>query len=289
MKNSNRFSYYLLIALMAILSGCQKESGEQPMAEVETENSAETVLVPDEKDMSISSASRGYINCNTYYGPRVCMGKGFARSWINIRKSDKMPLAIGIEISGKALYKLPSDAHNFAANTFALSLHPKAKQLTPFDHIILNWEPEGHEPNGIYNIPHFDMHFYKISLAEQLAITGIPTAAPPAGYLPASYVIEGATVPQMGTHWLDPSSPELPPTFALFTHTFIYGSTSGKVNFLEPMITRDFLLAGTYVKKAFPQPTLFSPTGTNYPTIYRIWKNSGNGSHYIALTNFIMR
>ena len=178
---------------------------------------------------------------------------------------------------------------NFPANTFILMLHHKAKETTPFDHITINWEPTGHEPNGIYNVPHFDMHFYKISVAAQMAITGIPGAPPPAGYLPASYVIPAATVPQMGSHWLDPSSPELPPTFAPFTHTFIYGSDNGKVIFLEPMITRAFLLGGTTVIKAIPQPIHFAPANTSYPQKYKIWKTWGDGRNYVALTDFVWR
>lgn len=61
------------------------------------------------------------------------------------------------------------------------------------------------------------MHFYKITIAQQLAIS--PAQA--AGYLPAEYVIQGASIPQMGTHWLNPASPELPPSSMPFTHTFI--------------------------------------------------------------------
>lgn len=119
-----------------------------------------------------------------------------------------------------------------------------------------------------------------------MAITGAPTPFPPAGYLPASYVIEGGTVPQMGTHWLDPSSPELPPVSKPFTHTFIYGSNNGQVHFLEPMITRAFLLCGGDVCKPFPQPIHFSPAHTYYPTVYKIWEGHENRKHYVALTDF---
>src|SRR5665811_944956 len=100
---------------------------------------------------------------------------------------------------------------------------------------------------------------------------------------PTSYIIEGATVPQMGTHWLDPfHSPEL--HGAPFTYTMIYGSNNGNVIFLEPMITRSFLVSGNSADIMFPQPSNFSPSATNYPTWYRIWKNSDNGSSYVALT-----
>jgi hypothetical protein len=217
------------------------------------------------------------------------MGNGHLRSWINISKEDRQPLAIGFEMTDGSLQNLPTDPLNFAASTFVLPLHPHALASTPFDHITINWEVNGHEPDGIYTVPHFDMHFYKISLADQLAITGIPGPPPAPGYLPASYVIQGATVPQMGTHWLDPASPELPPTLAPFTYTFIYGSNNGIVIFYEPMITRAFLSGGTMVAKAIPQPMHFSPANTSYPNEYRIWKNISNNRHYVALTELEKR
>lgn len=290
MKKMISFSYYLALVIAITVSACQKQKQEPMVTTVDNFSSAEKIIIP-ETDLS-SSNSNGQSNnqdYNTFYGPTVQMGNGHLRSWINIRRSDDKPLAIGIEMTDNSLQGLPTDPSNFAASTFVLTLHQKARAITPFDHITINWEPVGHEPPHIYDVPHFDMHFYKISVADQSAITGVPGPAPAAGYLPASYVIRGATVPQMGTHWLNPASPELPPTLAPFTHTFIYGSNNGHVHFLEPMITRAFLMGGTSVNRAYPQPIHFSPAGTNYPSHYRIWKDDHNSRHYIALTDFLAR
>ena len=290
MKRLFQFRYLLTLFLAsATMIACQKE--KQSPSTDETSLTGENVIVPSASSGNPAGINgrENLIDCNTFYGPEVKMGKGHARSWINISRRDSKPVAIGIELSDKALSNLPTDAVNFAANTFVLKLHQKALASTPFNHITINWEPEGHEPPGIYDVPHFDMHFYKISLADQMSIGPVPGPSPAPGYLPASYVIQGATVPDMGTHWLDPSSPELPPTFTLFTHTFIYGSNNGGVIFLEPMITKAFLLTGTTVNKTFPQPMLFSPSATNYPTKYKIWKNWDNGRHYVALTDFVAR
>lgn len=294
MKKVIQLQYFLLVFLLAAtMTACQKETPDQLLPVEAILSESENVIVPGETaNNSTDLALRGdgtKIECNTYYGPEVKMGRGHLRSWFNLQKGKTKPTAIGIEFTPNSFYCLPTDPENFAANTFVLKLHQKAKESTPFDHITVNWEPNGHEPPGIYNVPHFDLHFYKISIASQLAITPVPGAAPPAGYLPASYVIQGATVPQMGTHWLNPASPELPPTLLPFTHTFIYGSNNGKVIFLEPMITRAFLLAGVSVSKPFPQPIHFSPSGTNYPSVYKIWQDSGNGRHYVALTDFVWR
>jgi len=74
-----------------------------------------------------------------------------------------------------------------------------------------------------------------------------------------------------------------------FTHTFIYGSYDGKVNFLEPMATLSFLSGGTTVHKAIRQPQLFDPMNRYYPTRYNIWKNEDNNRHYIAMDQMVWR
>jgi hypothetical protein len=288
MKKVNHLHFFLLLFAGMFITACQKQSHEQVLSNQELLSVSERVAIPEMGTIS-SMSNRSNTDYNTFYGPTVQMGDGHVRSWINITRDGNIPLAIGIEFTDDAFQNLPDHPANPADNFFALKVHQKAMAVTPFDHIGINWELAGHPPPGIYTVPHFDMHFYKISLADQLAITGVPGPAPAAGYLPASYVIRGATVPQMGTHWLDPSSPELSPAHTPFTHTFIYGSNNGHVHFLEPMITRAFLLSGTSVDIAFPQPMHFSPNHTYYPTHYRIWMNSENNRHYVALTNFVWR
>lgn len=274
-----------IIVLAFLFFSCKKTRDDNFSKNNELLSETEKVIIPEMQTSFVAGRLNGQgDDYNTFYGPVVQMGDGHMRSWVNISRKGGEPLAIGIEITNKAFDHLPTDVTNFAASTFLLKLHQKAQAVTPFDHITINWEPEGHEPPGIYDVPHFDMHFYKISLADQMAITGVPGAAPDPGYLPASYVIEAATVPQMGTHWIDPSSAEL--NGAPFTHTFIYGSNNGHVHFLEPMITKEYLLSGSMVSRAFPQPLYFSPLNTYYPSTYKIWKNSDNNRHYVALTDF---
>ena len=289
MQKVNRLHYLLMLFLIIVLASCQKENQKQTLQNEETLSVSEKVILPEMENSSALVSRESDRDYETFHGPTVQMGNGHVRSWINISEEDDKPLAIGIEFTANSFQGLTDDPLNFAASTFFLKLHQKAKAITPFEHITINWEPKGHEPAHIYDVPHFDMHFYKITIPEQLAITGVPTTLPPPGYLPTSYVIQGATVPQMGTHWLDPSSPELPPTFAPFTHTLIYGSNNGHVIFIEPMITRAFLLSGAPYSKSYPQPIHFSPSGRYYPTKYKIWKNTANGRSYVALTDFVWR
>ncbi len=99
-------------------------------------------------------------NPDTYYGQQVTMGNGTARSYF-IAAKDGTPMALGAEITDNAFTNLPADPLNFAASTFQLSIDQRAKDLTPYDRLEMEWNVNGHEPPGIYNLPHFDFHFYQ--------------------------------------------------------------------------------------------------------------------------------
>ena len=223
---------------------------------------------------------------NTFYGPAVQFGQGHVRSWVNISHDDK-PLAIGIEFTDGVLQQEHGHEGEEHGHAVLLPLHQKAQALTPFDHLTMGFMAAGHPPPGIYSVPHFDFHFYKMSLDERMAIPTYPQAIaafnnnPPAAFLPPAYVKAPAGEAQMGAHWMDVLSPEF--NGQSFTHTFVYGSYDGKVNFLEPMATLAFLNAGTTVHKAIRQPQLFAPINTYYPTRYTIWKDERNSRHYVAL------
>ena len=287
----------LMLALIAIFSSCSKQ--EIKPKPVQNESFAlvdnATIIMPD-ANVAIagreSAQSNSAMKYNTFYGPQVQMGNGHARSWININH-DGTPLAIGVEMTDGALQNLPQDPGDFAASTFVLTLHQKAKGITPFDHIVLNWNVHGHEPQHVYDIPHFDFHFYKISLADQLAIPPYEVAPagfdnePPAGYLPPLYLHTAGGVPQMGAHWVDLLADEL--NGLPFIHTFIYGSYNGHVTFEEPMITLGTLQSGNIIHKEIRQPGHFDPANTSYPARYNIWQDNSNNRHYVSLDNMILR
>lgn len=285
----------LLFLINSIFSSCKK-SFDDPVSKLDEkfpENDASLVVMPGSGSFSSSVNSRNEEKYNTFYGSQVQMGNGHVRSWINITHSGR-PLAIGLEMTGGALTNLPQDPNDHAGATYQLTLHQKAQAVTPFDHIMLNWNVQGHEPPPIYGLPHFDMHFYKVGMEEVMNMTDPVkfNILPPPGYIPAAYLFVGG-VPMMGAHWIDLMSPEIlppaDPNYAAFTHTMIYGSYDGEVIFVEPMITRAFLQSGVTVQKWYRQPQYFDPTNTYYPQRYNIWKNEKNGRHYVALDEMIMR
>lgn len=235
-------------------------------------------------------------NGGIYKGPVQPFQHGKAWTWIQFDKNDT-PLRIAIAIDADAMSSLdPGGEHNGGhthANGVSLAFHPKAA-LTPFKHALLDWNPNGHEPAGIFDLPHFDFHYYMTSETERQAIPPFMVDStgfldfPAPGYMPSTmpnlYVPTPGGVPQMGTHWVDVSSPEL--NGGTFNQTFLYGSYNGKVTFYEPMITKLFLDENPSFQRGIPLPNRFKEAGW-YPTQMRIEKS--NGVTHIILEGFVYR
>lgn len=235
------------------------------------------------------------------YGESIPLGEGTMRTYV-VHGPDG-PTELGVALSEAAVDGLPPDGAEGGVtmpdghSTFPMPLGLPADNPTPFVHVMVDWNPAGHEPPGVYNLPHFDFHFYTVGPEFVMAID--PTDpefmakaenAPPASQIPAGYVIpEGLLpVPFMGTHWVDPNSPELrvenPETF---THTFIYGSWDGALTFAEPMITVDFLRSREPVSQPVAVAEAYDPAGY-YPTSYSIGFDEQSGEYRVALAGLEM-
>ncbi len=213
------------------------------------------------------------------------LGSGTVRSYIELDQEDQ-PKEVGIILTESALADLPDQA-----TEIVLSL-PDQAETTAISHIGLDWSAQGHDPSPIYGSPHFDIHAYTLTPEEREAITAtgsdletaykMPTSdLTPTGYVPAPDSAE----PRMGTHWVNPTSEELQGTPHGFTHTLIYGFYNGKMAFLEPMVTLDFLKSQQAFEGDFSVPQNYSKAGA-YPTAYRITYNEATKEHTVALTNF---
>ena len=224
-----------------------------------------------------------------FRGAEVTMGNGKANSFFKINGTG-IPLEIGFEMTMEALTGLTQDPMG-PNRAFVLPLDQKALDLTPFDHLVINWGPQGHPPIGVFNLPHFDFHLYTITLAEQMAIPPYSTATaakidllPPAGFMPVSYNPDAGGIPAMGKHWSNSATITSP-----FTHTLIYGSYDGQVNFVEPMVTLAVLQAGNSMSTGYAQPEKYAKTGKWYPSKYNIYQDQQTKKYYVTLSEFIKR
>jgi hypothetical protein len=228
----------------------------------------------------------------------VDIGRGTAFVWVRM-KTDGKPHSIGLTLTKGALEYLPTDSMghdpNMMNNITELQFPKQALETTPFKHAVINWNARGHLPPP-YALPHFDLHFYTITSAERYAIPAYSVMPqkfdnlPAYDYFPPNYftpadtcdcgpiggngVLGETAEPQMGYHWIDMTSPELQPGGPKFTQTFIYGSYDGKVNYLEPMITLEFMHNSTFFTRTVPRPAKVQITGY-YPTTMTLMKNFG--------------
>jgi len=273
MKQKFSLTLLALAACAFSFTSCKKEVSDTAKPAVLSEQKANQ----DEKT-------------NNFYGPEVSFGGGKVRSFVTLTHTG-VPIELGVEISASAFAGLSTQPGEYS---YIVPLHQKARAATPFDHIEVDWNPYGHPPPGIYDVPHFDFHFYKISLDQQMAIpeyspatASMFDAPPPTGYLPAGYIPGPGGVAQMGKHWLDVLSPEF--NGGMFTRTFIYGTYNGAVTFDEPMITKAYIENTVSSSTNFRQPQYFSPNNTYYPTKYNVYTDAKTGDHYISLSGFVWR
>ncbi|MEP6494379.1 MAG: DUF5602 domain-containing protein [bacterium] len=237
------------------------------------------------------------------YGPAQALGQGTARAYVTLDDAGK-PTSLGVALSENLMNGLPQTplpGGGMSAADLILTL-PAEGNVTGFNHVMLDWNPMGHEPAGVYTIPHFDFHFYTIATADQMAI--VPTdpqfntkmeSMPAETYRPVGMIKRPGGVPMMGAHWADPTSPELlpPPQSQPFTRTFLYGSYDGHFIFYEPMITKAHIeslksVAGNTIKSSIKLPSSYEHPGY-YPTTYTMTWNATAKEYRIALDNLVQK
>ena len=280
-RSRHALGAFVTLGALALFVACQSD--------------APTPLAPTQ---SSAAARAGYDQPGMHrqYGPPVKVGDGRARAYVVLdAKSGQAPAEIGIALDQKALDGLPADGMEYS---FDLQLPAQAP--APYQFAELDWNPHGHVPPGVYDVPHFDFHFYMISQAARDAIDpASPTFAaeasnlPTGDFVPPFYIVPGppaaVAVPHMGVHWLDVRSPELqgllgnPAGYQPFTKTFIYGSWDGQFTFLEPMVTRAYLLSHPDATSPISVPARYAQSGW-YPTSYHVTYDAQAKEYRVALS-----
>lgn len=267
----------LPLSLLALVSGCESDDPLDPLAD-----------------------RPGF-----EFGAPVQIGQGQARSYaLYAQDGDRVPVEFGVALDSLALEGLPTQGA-----MLELPLALPADPVLPYRYVVLNWNPEGHPPEEVYGVPHFDFHFYMTPRSEVEAILpSDPNFArkanhvPEGDYLPPFYIVPvapgeevaSAAEPRMGVHWVDVRSPELqgmlgnPSAYEPFTTTFIYGSWDGRITFLEPMISRAYLLTHPDVVLPISQPAAVPEAGW-YPGAYRIVYDRDAKEYRIGLTDLSRR
>ena len=305
MKQGMQLGVVVWCTGLLALSGC----ADQPSASAG--NSAQGTAGSSAATMSAQGIA------NEYASESQPLGQGRIYSYVKAAGSGR-PLEVGVKFGAAALQGLPMhpmanencfdmngdgqiDAHMECAlgyeHVLELPQEALANVDTPIKYAMVDFNSMGHQPPGIYDVPHFDFHFYTQPNAERKNIRLGPCAEVvncddmktaemplPQGYAPAGYSSVGAVMGLMGNHLLDTNGPEFHGT--PFTRTWIWGTYGGKITFLEPMITVKYLKSQP--KNActgYPMPEKFSEAGY-YPRQYCVDYNPGLQEFTVSLRNF---
>jgi len=247
------------------------------------------------------------------------VGDATAQSYAEIDATGK-PIAIGLVFSPTFFDDLPaehSDLHHcfdkdgdgtvdpatecLAEHEWAIPL-PSAvasRSDIPFKWALLNWNPIGHIPPGVYDVPHFDIHFYMDPIENVYALQPGPcgemircdqfkiaTMPVPPNYVAPDYINVDAAAPAMGNHLIDPTGSEFNGT--PFTRTWIYGTYDGRITFYEEMVTRAFLMEKHSECFDIKSPPAVAVAGY-YPTATCYGYDPQTGDYTVSLGHFEYR
>ncbi|WP_068276171.1 DUF5602 domain-containing protein [Aldersonia kunmingensis] len=216
----------------------------------------------------------------TYFGPSADLGDGTVKAF-TIVDADGNATDVGVRMSADALNGLTTEVITDPLSPPPGVMHmvdfPDQASETVFDHVMVDWNAQGHEPPGVFDKPHFDIHFYLTDMASLTEINPAnPEFAAQAANLPApqyvaqDYVpVPNGVVPAMGAHYVDSTEPIVPGQPYDFTEVLLTGAWNGENTFIEPMITRDYLLTKPTVNEQIKQPESYQKSGL-YPQTYYI-------------------
>jgi hypothetical protein len=253
-------------------------------------------------------------------GGQTDLGQGTASAYAELSGPGE-PAAIGVVFSAGALDGLPTDGsdyhHCFDRNqdgaldraTECLHSHEYVLPLpdalarradVPFKWVLLNWNPAGHVPPGVYDVPHFDVHFFMEPIAKVFALQSGPCGPElircdqfaiakqpvPSNYVHPDFRDVDAVVPAMGNHLVDLTGPEFQKQ--PFTRSWIYGAYAGRITFWEEMVAHRTLLDKPQSCFPIKQPKAVA-TGGFYPTVSCLRHHAPTGETTVSLERFAFR
>ena len=116
--------------------------------------------------VSFSHSGGGSGKKGLHKGEEVKVHAGKAWTWAKISKKGT-PENIGITLTDEALNSVPMGSGNMGHghgggqhDYWIVKFSPVTGTIIPFNFVLMNWNPNGHPPEKIYDKPHFDFHFY---------------------------------------------------------------------------------------------------------------------------------
>jgi hypothetical protein len=145
----------------------------------------------------------------------------------------------------------------------------------------INWLAGGHGPEP-YHAPHFDLHFYRGTMAEVSAIS-----CPDPGPFAAALLVEGYETPStcvsaMGYHaW-----PSADVAGGTFDASIILGYAAAKMVFIEPMVTQELLVSRQDFELDIARPASAGGESTLFPGHFYATYSASSDSYRLEFRDF---
>lgn len=233
-------------------------------------------------------------------GTPLAIGLVFSQNFFDELPSEPSDLHQCFDRDGNGSVEQPAECNAWHEWVIPLPSEVAIRADIPFKWSLLNWNPMGHIPPGVYDVPHFDIHFYIEPIENVFALEPGPCGPEfircdqfevarrplPANYLAPDYQDVEAVAPAMGNHLIDMTSPEL--HGEPFTRTWIYGVYDGKVTYYEEMVTRAFLLGRPSDCFPIKSPPAVAIEGY-YPTLSCLRFDAEANEYTVSMEGFVFR
>lgn len=235
------------------------------------------------------------------FGDAVLVDGNIVTTWARVLR-DEVVKEVGVTIPVDLFDHQPVVDGDGPAGAIASLAFPRlVQEQTFFNHFELQSEPDGHvAPPGSVNpdrnrVPHFDFHFYAVS---ENVVWEIPLVRPPslalpavpAERLPVGYIQPGFSQLQMGRHsspaWslLDPE-PLSTIMIAGYPPAVAGLPDPTQMHFLEPMVSRTFLLEREDFALRVPMPQTFGRL-MRYPTKFIAEYDADLDAYHFVFSEF---
>ena len=237
------------LVCLAATTGCASKSA----GATDSPDAAGPVVVPFDTTVDAGATDAGPIRA-TVLGAEATTWATYAPDGAVLEVAATFPVA--------AVVAAPMMAP--AGPILTIAMPPAVAATTSIDHLEVTWKPVGHA-SAPYQSPHFDFHFFRPTMAQVLAIDCSNQASPPPSILPEGYISGGALdcVTQMGIH-----AQPLSDFSVVFAKTMIFGSYAARITFIEPMITKETLLARKSFSIPMLKPSSLGGAHTRFPTTF---------------------
>lgn len=211
--------------------------------------------------------------------------------------------SLGVHVDGAAMEAF-GDEEVVAPLDFPSRAGGSAMDHHQFAFLKFEYLPEGHFPEGVYDVPHLDIEFHMLDrstvegIEEGPANYSVPEAQMPEGHVrtpmvdadddgePDAPLVEAGR----GEPIADPSASEFRED-GEFTHTHVYGAYdpegdgAGRLTLFEPMVALDFAdRLDRLVVTKLRTPSRFH-ADDQYPTSY-VLQPLGDGGMFVYLDDF---